>query len=993
MNWLKQPTLKEYYGSSLNEEDEDLLEHYGRSIEDGAPGRGSGRYPLGSGDDPNQRSGGFLSRIDSLKKEGMSEREIAGALGILGDNGKPSVTRLRAQISIATEEQHTAEAAAARRLREHGYSLNQIAEKMGYKNDSSVRSLLNNNYEFRLRQSKETAEFLKEQVKNKGMIDIGTGVEKELKITKEKLDKSVERLRMEGYEVYKGRVPQATNPGKFTTIKVLCPPGTEHKEIFEYGDVHSVKDYISPDGGETFQKKFTYPASMDSKRLQIRYGDKGGLEKDGVIELRRGVQDLSLGNSKYAQVRILVDGTHYLKGMAVYSDDMPKGVDVIFNTNKKSGTPMTDVLKKIKDDPDNPFGSAIKDADKGGQYWYTDKTTGEKKLGLINKRADEGDWSAWKDKLPSQFLSKQPLALAKRQLKLAMIDKQNEYEEICSLTNPTVKKKMLETFSNDCDSAAVHLYAAALPRQKYHVILPFPKLKENEVYAPNYENGEKVALIRYPHGGTFEIPILTVNNRYPVAKKLLGNVTDAVGINSKVAERLSGADFDGDTVMVIPTNDKVKIKSTKQLKGLEGFDPKTSYGTEKREDGYYNSAGKKIKVMANTQNEMGRISNLITDMTLQGANSDELARAVRHSMVVIDAEKHKLDYKQSEKDNNIAGLKKAYQTGGASTLISRAKSETSVIKRQGSPKVNMKNEEWYDPSKPEGALIYKNADNPYHVDRKVDRKKGIVTLRTEDGKKIEYSMSDKNAHEKYNPVEKKDPKTGEILYTDKSGKITYRKLASTQKSSKMAETDDAFTLISDANTDMERAYATYANKMKSLANSARKEMVTTGRIKYSAAAKKTYQNEVDSLMKKLNEAAKNAPRERRAQLIANSEINAKKKANPDMTNEEIKKLSQLAMSKAREAVGAKRVNIEITDKEWEAIQKGAISENNLIKILNNTDIDVVRQKATPRQNKELSKAKVNTITMMNNRGYTRAEIAKKLGVSVSTVNKYLKGEV
>ena len=51
---------------------------------------------------------------------------------------------------------------------------------------------------------------------------------------------------------------------------------------------------------------------------------------------------------------------------------------------------------------------------------------------------------------------------------------------------------------------------------------------------------------------------------------------------------------------------------------------------------------------------MGKISNLITDMTLLGASEDKLARAVRHSMVVIDDEKHHLDYKQSEKDNNIA---------------------------------------------------------------------------------------------------------------------------------------------------------------------------------------------------------------------------------------------------------------------------------------------------------------------------------------------------
>ena len=75
---------------------------------------------------------------------------------------------------------------------------------------------------------------------------------------------------------------------------------------------------------------------------------------------------------------------------------------------------------------------------------------------------------------------------------------------------------------------------------------------------------------------------------------------------------------------------------------------------------------------------MGRISNLITDMTLKDATEDELARAVRYSNTVIDAEKHHLDYKKSYSDNNIAELKEKYQgrytkTGkyseGASTLI------------------------------------------------------------------------------------------------------------------------------------------------------------------------------------------------------------------------------------------------------------------------------------------------------------------------------------
>lgn len=886
----------------MNQVAEDILMHYGMP-------RRSGRYPWGSGDNPYQHSGDFLSRVEELKKQGLSEKEIADSFGL-------TTTQFRTQKSLAKNERRALEVATAKGLREKGYSLNEIAEKMGYTNDSSIRSLLNESSESNMNQAQKTADFLRKQIDEKGMIDVGTGVERELGISKEKLNQALYILEMEGYPVYGGGVPQVTNPGKQTNIKVICPPGTEHKDIYDYENVHSLTDYVSHDNGETFDT-FVYPKSMDSKRLEICYAEDGGIHKDGVIELRRGVDDLSLGDSHYAQVRILVDDTKYLKGMAIYSDDLPPGVDVRFNTNKKQGTPMGDVLKNIKDDPDNPFGSLIK---AGGQSYYIDKN-GKRQLSLINKRAEEGDWGAWSDKLPSQFLSKQSLHLVKKQLGLAASDKLAEFDEMCRLTNPTVKKTLLKSFADDCDAAAIHLQAAALPRQKYQVILPITSMKDNEVYAPNYKNGEQVALIRYPHGGTFEIPIVTVNNKHPEAKRVLGNALDAIGINSRVAERLSGADFDGDTVMVIPTGGKVKITSTSPLKGLEGFDPKTSYPYKEG-----------MKTMRNTQTEMGKVSNLITDMTLKGATQDELARAVRHSMVVIDAEKHKLNYKQSEIDNGIASLKKKYQGHydedgkyheGAATLISRAKSEISVLKRKGSPIIDQKT----------GEQSYKEVYEEY-----VDKKTGKTKVRT-------------------------------------------------QASTKMAETRDARTLSSGH--PVEEAYADYANQMKSLGNRARKEMLSTGKIAYSASAKAAYQPEVDSLSAKLNVALRNAPKERQAQVIANANVAAKKKDNPDMTNAEIKKAGQQALTSARVKVGAKREPIKLTDKEWEAIQAGAISENKLKQIINNVNIDELRQRATPRTTTSLSSAKISKISSMNASGYSIAEIAQALGVSTSTVSKYL----
>lgn len=944
---------------AILEDRENYLEHYGIK-------RRSGRYPWGSGEEPYQHGQDFIGRVDELRKQGFTytdengktwagDTAIAKSLGL-------STTQFRTEIGIARDERRMLQAARAKSLKEDGLGATEIGRQMNLP-ESTVRSLLNEKSEARMKEAKNTADFIKKQIDERGMIDVGTGTEIELNISKERLNQALYLLEREGYPVYSGGIPQPTNPGQQTTQKVICPPGTPHKDIYNYDEVHSLKEYISRDGGDTYEKKFTYPSSMDSKRLQIRYAEDGGIDKDGIVELRRGVDDLSLGESRYAQVRILVDGTHYIKGMAVYSDNMPDGVDVIFNTNKTKDKSKMEVLKEIKKDPDNPFGSTIKDADQGGQYWYIDKKTGEKKLGLINKRSDEGDWNDWKDALPSQFLAKQSLQMAKKQLDLAKVNKLSEYDEICNLTNPTIKKHLLQKFADECDSAAVHLQAAALPGQKHHVIIPINTLKDNEVYAPNYENGTKLALIRYPHGGTFEIPILTVNNKNKLGRDIIGSTSsDAVGITKNVADRLSGADFDGDTVMCIPTHDssgKVKIKSTPPLKGLEGFDPKLEY-PERPGMKYMKDP---VTGKDSTQMQMGVISNLITDMTLGGASQDELARAVRHSMVVIDAGKHKLDYKQSEIDNDISSLKDKYQitvnpdgtikTGGASTIISRSKGEATVLKRQGTPKVNIKGEDWYDPSKPEGSLIYKTADD------------------------VSYT------------VKKTNKRTGETTEVTK-----YKH----QKSTRMAETDDAYTLVSDKKHPMELVYADYANSMKALANRARLEMISTGKIEYDKNAKDIYKNEVKSLEDKLGNALLNKPKEREAIRLTNAEVNKKIKEAEDagekIPKKDIKKLNQQALTKYRQEVGGvsrRERNIDITDKEWEAIQAGAISENKLKKILDNTDIDKLRERATPKTTVNLSTAKINQIKSMANSNYTTEQIAKKLGVSTSTVTKYLKG--
>ena len=890
--------------------EEDILMHYGVK-------RRSGRYPWGSGDNPYQHGGDFLARVEELQRLGKTEKQIADELHL-------STTDLRMQVRVAKHERRALQADRARSLREDGKTLDEIASILGYANDSSVRALLNENTAANKNKAQATAEILKKELAEKGAIDVGTGVERQLGVSTGVLQEALFILETEGYNRYGVGVPQVNDPKKRTITPVISVPEIDQREVYQNLDlVKSVGDYHSTDGGESWDKR-EYPASIDSSRVKILYGDEGGALKDGVIEIRRGVADLDLGDSHYAQVRILVDGTHYLKGMAMYSDDMPDGADIVFNTNKHTGTPKMDVLKKIQDDPDNPFGALIK---ANGQSHYID-ADGNEKLSAINKLKAERDWEKMSKNLSSQFLSKQPIQLIKKQLDLTYADAADEFSEICSLNNPTVKRKLLLDFADECDSAAVHLKAAALPRQSTQVILPLNAMKETEIFAPNYRDGEKVVLIRYPHGGTFEIPELTVNNKNPTAVSVLGkNIRDAVGINPKVAERLSGADFDGDQVVVIPTGGRVKIQSTPALKDLKDFDPKTDYSTEGK------TGVRLLAKGAATQRQMGEISNLITDMTLKGATEPEIARAVKHSMVVIDAAKHKLDYRQSEKDNGIAELKKKYQGfddetghhGGASTLLSRRKQDVEVPERQGSGVI--------DPLT--GKVVYKESGRTYV-----------------------------------------DPRTGKTV-------------AATTKVKRILAVDDVRSMSSG--TLQEEAYADYANKMKDLANKARLEYKATPTLKRSASAAKAFEPEVNRLMAALKVAQLNAPLEREAQRIANARVKAKVQANNITDKDEISKIRRAAISDARNSTGAsgKRTRITISDGEWTAIQSGAISDTTLSEILRYAEPKTVRERATPRRTTQLSDARISRIKAMANSGHTNAEIAEALGISTSAVSKYL----
>ena len=924
---------------------------------DGDP-HGSGRFRQGSGKKPYQHgAGSYYDRIDELQAQGMTYTQIANELEM-------STTQLRAIVSIKKEEQIAAERAKCLELQDRGFNKLQIASATGL-TPSTVANRLKPIEESRLNKNRQVADILKEQIENgKPYLDVGDGVDRQLNISKVRLDNAIKMLEDEGYRVNTLKIEQATNPNQKTTLKILT------KDDVPYGEIWQNLDKVRSPMGVYFEEDGAHPRAIqtpldiDSKRISICYAEQGGNLKDGVIELRPGVDDLSLGQSAYAQVRISVDGTHYLKGMAMYSKDLPPGIDIRFNTSKHEGTPMlgpkeNTVLKPLKSDPDNPFGATIRQlTDSEGKV--------RSACNIVN---DDSDWDKWSKNLSSQFLSKQDPTLAKRQLNIAYDSKRAEFEKICKIPNEAIKKNLLLSFADECDSDAVELKAAALPRQKTKVILPLTTIKDNEVYAPGYKTGEQVALVRYPHQGIFEIPVLTVNNNNREGRDILGNPKNAIGINLKVANKLSGADFDGDTVVCIPLKGQT-IKTARTPSALEGFDPKERY---KLPD---SSPEVGPKTGFNKQIQMGSISNLITDMSLQGATMDKIVRATKHAQVVIDAEKHHLDWRRSYEDNRIAELKEEFQGGanrGAATIISKASSEERV---------------------PTRSMFRETA-------RKEDGSGGDIDPKT--GRKLYRETGDKQYKYKGQYVFK--DKNGNFFYKDKdSGEkisVPSDKVKSSprlEKSNKMTEAfnkgGDAYDLVFDKNNRIERYYADYANKMKAMANEARKEYLATPNLKVNKSAKQAYSAEVESLKRKLNIALQNSPKERQAQALAYSQLSKIKKYNPDIANDKdaMKKKRAQLINEARIRTGAlKRSdrNIEITDREWEAIQAHAVSNETLKKILRNTDSQKIKERSMPREQRSVSSASLSRARALMNMGYTQEEAADAIGVSVSTLNRAL----
>lgn len=936
---------------------DEVLLHYGKK-------RRSGRYPFGSGEDPYQHENNFLKEYDNLRSQGLSQKEIAEKMGM-------NTTQLRNQITWANSVITAHIMKQTHLLKEEGLSNVAIAQKLGV-SEATVRNYLSKKLDSQVlkkQQLENITESIKSGVENTGYLDVGVGVERQLGISRTKFNSVVNKMVEEdGYYIHEIYIPRLNDPTgtKYTTVKVLTKE-PDIKVVRQNSDKIRSLDSWSDDGSITLNKHYP-PQMIDLNRIKIRYSEDGGSDKDGLIELRRGVKDLDLGKAKYAQVRIGAGEDLYLKGMAAYSDDkFPPGVDIIFNTNKKAGTPPEEVFKKMKkspkesSDPSELFGSAI----------------GPQK-GALNIVNQQGDWNEWAGKMSSQFLSKQPKKLIKDRLDDTYNSLLKEFDEIKSMNNPIVKKYLMDKYIEGLDAKVKHLKAKGLPGTKSHVLLPFPDMNPNEVFAPNYNDGDRVVLVRHPHGGIFEIPDLVVNNKHPTAKKMIGtDSVDAIGIHPSVAEKLSGADFDGDTVLVIPNNHGM-IKTKPSLKELQGFvpgmykvgpDSPVNIHKVDKETGEIINTGKTI-TNKHKQTQMGIVSNLITDMTIKGASDSELARAVKHSMVVIDSEKHNLDWKQSAIDNGISALRRKYQahidpdTGkpsiGASTLISRSKNKMDIS----------------DETKVRNSINL------------TAQKTGYVDI-TPGAEKRLGIPKDKFNNTVRKMIKEEGYKVHEI--SNSKGKISV--LTKDNDIASVKKNIDKAVPIEEWNFDarkyssgyiQDELYAEYVNKVRNIKNTAQKISMSINPPPYKKEARKLYAEEVKSMDEKLNIALLNKPKERQAQILSNKLFY--ENYNKDMSKDQVKKLKARAQANARVIVGAKKQQIELTAKEWEAIQAGAVSTQKLLQILDNANMDNIRMHATPRELK-LSEAKAARAKSLLDKGYTIAEVANVMGVSTDTIRE------
>lgn len=131
-------------------------------------------------------------------------------------------------------------------------------------------------------------------------------------------------------------------------------------------------------------KRYEFHKILDTNRIEFVEDPMF----EGIIFIRENVPDLDLGGKHYAQIRLLTSENTLIKGMAMFSIDIPDGKDVVVHYNAKykmqTIVPITEESSIKVELLNDGVDSCIYDMERKIDY----------------------DWSEWRKSLSTQFLSK-----------------------------------------------------------------------------------------------------------------------------------------------------------------------------------------------------------------------------------------------------------------------------------------------------------------------------------------------------------------------------------------------------------------------------------------------------------------------------------------------------------------------------------------------------------------------------------------------------------
>lgn len=224
----------------------DMLMHYGVGWDDNPPGIGSGRYPHGSGENPNQHmeNMSLADQKSALMKKFKDEAYVATILGY--KNTSELRNAIHAEKNKAEQEKTDAIRALYFDKNNPIISPTKISRITGIP-EPTVRSYIKKfGKKTKLQQNVEIENQLKALVDEKKCIDVGSGVEYALGITETRKDKILAELQEQGYTVLNYYQKQLAT-GKNTTVQMLCPPETTYEDMKNYireNGFSSVENYV-----------------------------------------------------------------------------------------------------------------------------------------------------------------------------------------------------------------------------------------------------------------------------------------------------------------------------------------------------------------------------------------------------------------------------------------------------------------------------------------------------------------------------------------------------------------------------------------------------------------------------------------------------------------------------------------------------------------------------------------------------------------------------